>query len=363
MYPVEKYENELLKYFKENRGCFYPECTCKKSDVIKSHTIQKRGNLSLIAEEGHVYQYKISTSAFKNFVANNHFSPPTRIGINVASTFLGFCASHDKQLFQEIEDCPLVPSIRQINLISFRSLCSELYRKNSAVDSRSVVDEFLTQSSLQSRSSVNDFELAKHNSEIADNGSRMGQSIMASVYNRFCRYLVDCSTSNLDYLLLKLDQVPQVLCSAYINPEIDFYNKKLQQLAIDKEGSQGIFLNIIVNSGTGYVLFSWEKNHRKMRSFVCSLIEQNDIINNTVALIFTYIENHVFKISWWESLSYVKKKDICNRVLEIYHLCKIQEPKKYVNWKFTANTNSVEIEKVLIDKGISIFNSLVDPST
>ena len=352
MYPVKKFENDLVQIFKENRGCFYPGCTCKKSDIIRSHTLQKSGSISLIAEDNHVYQYKTTVEALDDFVTNNYFFPPKRIGINVASTFQGFCASHDKQLFQAIEDEPIIPSIRQVNLFSFRSLCSELYRKIAASESSIVLNEVLKQLPMQNQSEIIDKGIVKHRNSVIDEGTKMGQAVMSSIYARFSVYLNEDSTSNLDYLLFKLDQIPQVQCSAYINPERDFNNNILQVLAKEKEAMQGIFVNIFANNGVGYVLFSWEKSHEKMHRFIENLLIQDDVINNIVALVFSYIENHVFSISWWENLSILKKRDVCNRVVDIFHANDFQRPKKYVNWGYTIMTNSIKIERLLFDKGI-----------
>lgn len=356
-YPAKKYENDLIKIFKGNRGCFYPDCDCKKSDVIKSHSMQRSGNLSLIAEENHVYQYKITIDCIDQLISDNYF-PPVKIGINVASTFLGFCSSHDKQLFQDIEDSPIIPSIHQINLITFRSLCSELYRKTSAAESSSVLTEVLSQSPINDPFDLRRNEIAKHHVEVANEGTRMGESVMISTYGRFCSYLQGNSTLNLEYLLLKLDQIPQVLCSSSFNPAKDCDNNPLQVLAMEKEAIQGVFLNIFINESTGYVLFSWEKEHIEMKEFICNLLSQSDISNTIIALMFDYIENHAFNITWWEKLSNIKKRDICYRVIDVYHLNDFRSPKKYVNWGFSAITNSRDIEIALVDKGIlTDFNS------
>lgn len=351
MYPTTKYEKDLIRKFKKNRGCFYPGCSSKKSDVIQSHTMQKSGNLLLIADESnHVYQYRVTTTAFRDFEKYGFFSP-TKIGVNRASTFPGFCAYHDKQLFKEIEDHPLIPTILQINLLAFRSLCSELYRKTAAVESKDISDAILNQSSTSGQS---DRATIQHYHKVMEEGTKKGQFIMESAYDRLWGYVQDETTPHLDYLLLILDQIPQVLCSTCISPERDFDNNVLQILATEEEAGQSVYLNIFIQSGIGYVLYSWDKNHTKMEDFVSSLVSQNDIINTSIALVFSYSENHVFSVAWWESLKNYRKKDIFGRVLELYHIEGFKSPMKYGDWTFSAKTTSKLIEEKLIEKGILI---------
>ncbi len=350
IFPPQKYEHDLRQIFKKKRGCLYPNCTAK---VILSHTLQKSGCLSLIAEDNHVYQYQITMNILDNLL-ENHLPSPTKIGINNASTFFGFCNCHDTQLFHEIENCPLVPTTSQINRISFRSLCSELYRKISSAESKSVMKAV----ELQAKK-INEnpelVEILQETNKIIEEGVKMGVSILLSAYDRFLSYLQDESTWHLDFLLLKLTEIPEVLCSSYFSPEIDFENNSLQILAREKEASQGVFLNIFVNNGIGYILFSWEKSHKKMEAFVYSLVTQNDIINTTIALMFSYIENHVFNISWWNNLSIIRKKDIFQRVMDMYHLQGFKAPKKYASWNFSAKTSSLQIIKKLKERGITMF--------
>ena len=84
-------------------NCLCPGC---KETPINSHSQQMRGALSLIARDGKVVapERKFFSPISKR---NHHIVPVT---IRKASTFKGFCARHDTEVFKAIERRPLVPN-------------------------------------------------------------------------------------------------------------------------------------------------------------------------------------------------------------------------------------------------------------
>jgi hypothetical protein len=52
-----------------------------------------------------------------------------KIGIGKFSTLSCFCARHDKLIFADVEDIPLVFSPRQLALLHYRTVAGELYKK------------------------------------------------------------------------------------------------------------------------------------------------------------------------------------------------------------------------------------------
>lgn len=83
--------------------CLCPGC---KESPINSHSQQMNGALSLIARDEKV------VAPVRKF-----FQPPSAINRNIgpvaiqqASTFKGFCAKHDNEVFQAVERRPLVPN-------------------------------------------------------------------------------------------------------------------------------------------------------------------------------------------------------------------------------------------------------------
>ena len=116
--PIEKLVVQLLK--KRHRGlCLHPEASDQECSpkTIRAHTVQKGSGLSEIAENGHVI------SAKKIYdIKNNGKIIPQAEGINIASTFMGFCGKHDNKLFEPIEKQLFALDENAAFLLSFQSI-------------------------------------------------------------------------------------------------------------------------------------------------------------------------------------------------------------------------------------------------
>lgn len=98
-----------------NSKCSTKKCRC--------HTISKKASLDKIAVEGHVYAVSPNDDDFYE-----------RIGVNKATIFYGFCKSHDTELFSPVENtAEALETENQFFVLSYRSLCMRLYKKQSAI--------------------------------------------------------------------------------------------------------------------------------------------------------------------------------------------------------------------------------------
>ncbi len=68
--------------------------------IVRAHSIPKAGSLARIAEKGHVLAY---VTSLENLRRNDGRLWPELVGVNRATTFTGFCASHDNKLFEPVE--------------------------------------------------------------------------------------------------------------------------------------------------------------------------------------------------------------------------------------------------------------------
>lgn len=101
------------------------------SGIIASHTIQRRGGLSLIQEEGHVLATK---PTFQSTFKNKGRPVPRRVGVNKASTFPGFCNKHDTELFRPIENTDTALNPLAAFLYSYRAIAYERFTKDAALE-------------------------------------------------------------------------------------------------------------------------------------------------------------------------------------------------------------------------------------
>lgn len=102
-------------FSKHKCKCLFPGC---KETAIESHSIQKSFLKSISA--GHTHLKKIQISVPREEIGE------TTIGPKDASTFQGFCASHDTILFRPIEDRVMTLRDDQVLLAAYRSICREL---------------------------------------------------------------------------------------------------------------------------------------------------------------------------------------------------------------------------------------------
>lgn len=110
-------ESTRLRFTK----CLDPTFTCEH-DAIKAHSVQNAMALSLIEVDNHVYELKMRISN------GNPVCEFGQIGRNNASTFPGFCAEHDQDLFRPIDTKALATTDKeQLFLIAYRSVSRELH--------------------------------------------------------------------------------------------------------------------------------------------------------------------------------------------------------------------------------------------
>lgn len=109
--------------------CLCPSCNQR---AIRSHSQQRNGWLSAIAENGHVVGVCRQIAA--NLYQASPESPPPpridRIGLAEASTFWGYCNQHDTELFKCIEQHPLQKgSVEQVFALHLRAMSFERMAK------------------------------------------------------------------------------------------------------------------------------------------------------------------------------------------------------------------------------------------
>jgi hypothetical protein len=96
------------------KKCIYPDC--EQTTGISSHTIQKAGALRLISENGHALSPRLNKS--------NGVLTLESIGLNQASTFTGFCETHERIFKYERNKIMVTDDDYESQV--FRTVCREL---------------------------------------------------------------------------------------------------------------------------------------------------------------------------------------------------------------------------------------------
>jgi len=109
------------KAWERSGPCMYRGCG--KTSIVRSHSIHRAGAIEQIAEQQHVLTPLFGESGIS----------VKRIGVREASTFPGFCETHE-QLFTPFESTGRITDGHQTVLQAFRTLCREIARKRHDVD-------------------------------------------------------------------------------------------------------------------------------------------------------------------------------------------------------------------------------------
>ncbi|QDU32743.1 hypothetical protein KS4_07770 [Poriferisphaera corsica] len=305
--PSDRDLHNVDQYVPQERVCYAPDFLRKcNGKIIRSHTIQKKGSLSFIADNGHVIGVKFGDKY------NNHIRFD-KIGINKASTFYGFCQHHDKAIFKPIEDVDFIASPMQCFLMCFRALCFELYKSRGAVinnDYRDLccrgqhyreqltIHENVRRYNAETKSKIHDLEILKR---------WMDSSISKGVIPK-----------NFAFTVIEYNEQSPFHVSAVISPEYDFEGRQLLELSDLSSFSDRVMISTIpLERKKGCMVLGWNSSFcGASESFVNSFVDQTKLLGFDVLLQSSIIlaENIYLNPSWWESLG--SHRDVLNDMLE-----------------------------------------------
>lgn len=276
--------------------CAHPEAThgvC--GSIARAHTIQRAGGLQAIAEEQHVVALN---SGYNRLPETGGRIDPPRLGINRASTFPGFCAAHDRDLFRPVERGAVALNHETAFLLGLRAIALEHFNKLAMLRSIDVLRDadkgrpFAAQVAIQQYVQA---DLYGHRLAIADLDAvkiEVDAAFRARAFDRFHAYIV------------AFDEVlPVVACGAFF-PEYDFAKRQVQRL--NSPGSlEMIAYNLTVLDGRSVAVLSWPATaSRAAPTFAASFagLALELKANAAIRLAFEHCENTFVRPSWWSAL-------------------------------------------------------------
>jgi len=116
---------DLQRFFKTAKWrfekCLEPHMACPRK-AIRAHSIQNARVFNLLSDKNHVLMFGLHFSKERPKVQLK------KIGRNEASTFPGFCAEHDAEIFRALDTKPLdLTDLEQLFLLAYRSVSRELH--------------------------------------------------------------------------------------------------------------------------------------------------------------------------------------------------------------------------------------------
>lgn len=297
--------HETLKKFNASKTCSVPsalqsDCTNK---IIKAHTVSKSSSLKEISVDGHVLSFY---SSGRNNTKTGRFSP-TKIGINKASTFSGFCSHHDKTLFAPVEDNPFSINPEHCFLVAYRAVSRELYVKQAASNVFHNIKNFDKGHTVEQQIIFQ--YLAKNNFDNND----LTKNDLDYIKGKLDIALVQKELSGLKHIVFELERPPAIMGSAIVALRFGFDGKSIQVFSQNlKDIPDYIIINSFSSAGKGYVVLSWLHEHAATaHKLMNQFTEQNLTSDHLAILMISSFENLYIHPAWWESLEGKLKSHVC----------------------------------------------------
>lgn len=273
--------------------------------VIRSHSIPRGASMKLIARDSHVMTLR------PNLTPHQFDIVPRKAGINEATTFGGFCSTHDAQLFSSIEQAACEPTQEQAWAFGFRPLAREMFARRAAMNLGPKIAD------AQASSPPDAVASERWLFEGFDEGQRQGWGDIVRAKKRYDAARLREDYTGLRFVAIKFDDVPDVMCSVVTLPEVDFDGHKLSRPgALRSKLPSPLSFNLVGNGHGGIAIFCWLDGNEAAAAFAASLtaVRAGDLANALVRYSFEFSENVVFDPDWWEHLSPALRRQLMWRV-------------------------------------------------
>jgi hypothetical protein len=284
-----------------NGYCSHPSaptgCTRK---LVKAHTVQKSGGLSLIAEKGHVVSPK---AGIRNIVRNNGMIVPESIGVNDASTFMGYCSAHDAALFRPVEVGAVNLDKEAVFLLSLRAIALERLMKVNAIAvntlQREQIDKgqpFLVQAEQQGLLYAQRM------------GIDLGFADVAREKDLYDKCYISNDISHFGFYACQFKEVLPLVSSGGFAPLSDAVGHHLQYLGT-KAPIDILAFNLAIISGASVITMGWMKEGGPAHKFALSFaaLPEGQKANAAAIVAMRCIENTYFRPSWWHGLPEIER--------------------------------------------------------
>lgn len=285
--------NLLAKQFKSKVGCLHPNapsgCAGK---IIDAHTIQKSGPLRSIAKNGEVYSLR---GAINSLVENNGKLIPQKRGIATVSTFPGFCAKHDNEFFEPIENGVFEINNSNCFLFHYRNVCSEFHAKLSMQFGKAVLDtidrgrDVLAQLDAQQIAADMNFGASLAQQELADDRATLTKIWKSNDF------------SNLSFYFIEFERQLPFVTSFSATPKFSLSGAHIQDWS--EEVLRKVSVSSVNLGGRSGLIFS-SLDHDLMTALSGDLGDNRvGTPSNLLRWVMANAENVAFEIEWWDRLS------------------------------------------------------------
>lgn len=303
---------EAAKVMRDNfskKICLAPEAwrTDCSRQIVKAHTVPRSSSLKEIARDGHVYAFDFSVEGLEK---NNGIAIPSLRGIGNASTFSGFCSTHDNSIFAPLEKGEFTASQEQCFLLSYRAFTREVYTKRAMADGQEFIrngDRGKSIVEQQEHQATHYFSNIGISAGVRDNEQRKAL---------FDLILDKRSFESVRAYVIELQSPPPVMLSGSFSPEQDFEGNALQDLGDLTRLPDLISANAFSGGDKGVIVFSWLAEEKASCDLAQSLsrIPDLQLTDALLRLFLESCENLHMQPEWWEGLSESQRTALINRM-------------------------------------------------
>jgi len=304
---------EIARAFKNSaiavKGCYFPGCG-KKS--IKAHSISNTRLLLKLSDNGKVMYFDKEHTKAGTLVET---------GRGAASTFGGFCGTHDK-IFHPIDaEDYITGDAEQGYLFAMRASAKEL---NTKLTVQHTLNEQLQVGILAG------YPIDTTHLEYYREGLNMGVQDLQSFRKIFMDTFPKSKFGVIETTEITTDrELPMAVCSTF-NIELSPSGKMINDLSPSGYGGRvkPCFITVFPQNGKTYCLLSYFRRDRRDFEFLKKLsvdteLEKETLISN---LITVYTENFVMNPSHWQKL----EEETKSKYAEIYESSMRSSPRSFV---------------------------------
>jgi hypothetical protein len=291
--------------------------------IIRAHSLQK-ALLLPHARNGHVYE-------FDPFCVGDNGFRPTRIGVNEATTFTGFCEHHDASLFAPIEVQEFTAQPQQLFKYHYRAVAQAYYN-------RAYKFKILEQALIENAPKVGAADARRFAEDIQINRFEVQELLK---HKDLCEQnLVKENWSEVEGSCWKGMCAPDIFAADFFGPRKDFNGKILQDCK-SLAPLQWMSLTITATNNCALVLLCAERGSQIMRSCAESLRRHPNNLQTMaiVNFIVCQLENFIMLPKWWEPLPDDAKRLIVNAYTSRYFPRKIPN---VCDWKLSEMSVSAK---------------------
>ncbi|MDO9381964.1 MAG: hypothetical protein Q7T86_03785 [Hyphomicrobiaceae bacterium] len=252
--------------------------------------------MNRIALNGHVYTF---IPSFENLTKNNGRLVPELVGVRRASTFTGFCSTHDGGIFSPLETTPFVGTTEQLFLLGYRALSRELYTKESTASMTEVRRDTDKGRGIREQVAIQAFN------STFERGVSAGLRDARAEKAEYDVLLCSRQFEEIRGYVIETTEAPPVMCSGGCFPSIDFDGKRLQDLSNLKLRPAMISFSSFWGGAAGAIVLQWRaKDQTLCERFAASLhrIPDEGVGSALGRLMFNCFENVHIAPLWWEGL-------------------------------------------------------------